>query len=71
MSRGGARPGAGRKPGGDPTRTFSVNPRGSEYAILKNAAALAGKTLSRFLVDAGLKEAASLAPQEGGACGGK
>ena len=43
----------------DPIRTFSVNPRASEHAFLKKAAADAGKTLSRFLVDAGLKEAAA------------
>ena len=50
----------GRQPLNDPIRTFSVNPRSSEYAAIKEAAAAQGKTLSRFLVDAALKEAAAM-----------
>ena len=47
----------GRRPLGDPIRSFSINPRASEYAVLKDAAEKSGKTLSRFCVDAALKEA--------------
>ena len=57
MSRGGARPGAGRKPSGEPLKKLSIAPHLSEYDALKNAAALAGKTLSRFVIDAAMEKA--------------
>ena len=63
MSRGGARPGAGRKPSGERARTTSINPRRSEYAILKAAAEQAGKTFSRFVIDAALEKANAMRPQ--------
>lgn len=54
MSSGGRRPGAGRKPSGDPCKKISIAPRLSEYAILKKAAE---KTFSRFVIDAALEKA--------------
>ena len=56
-THGGARKGAGRKPSGDPTKKFSIAARMSEYAVLKDAAGKAGKTVSRFVVEAALEKA--------------
>ena len=50
----------GPKPSGDPVCKMSVSPRVSESGIIRKAAAAQGKTLSRFLVDAALKEAAAM-----------
>lgn len=56
-THGGARPGSGRKPSGDPTKKFSIAARMSEYTVLKDAAEKAGKTISRFVVEAALEKA--------------
>ena len=53
----------GPKPSGDPVCKMSVSPRASEGRAIREAAARAGKTLSRFFVDAALKEAALMNAQ--------
>ena len=57
MSWGGARKGAGRKPSADPTRKMSVAMRETELRLLKAAAGNAGKSFSRYVVDAALEKA--------------
>ena len=57
MSWGGARKGAGRKPSGNPTKKMSVAMRETELRLLKAAAEDAGKSFSRYVVDAALEKA--------------
>lgn len=58
--RGGFREGAGRPKSGDPTKKFSMSARTSEYEVIEQLAAAAGKTVSRYLVELALKEAGRL-----------
>lgn len=55
-NRGGAREGAGRPKGDDPTKKFSMSARLSEYEIIEQAAKKAEKTVSRYLVELALKD---------------
>ena len=58
--RGGKRKGAGRPPSGDPVRNMTIAPKESERAALQAAAARCGKSVSRFVIDAAMKEAMSI-----------
>lgn len=53
--RGGRRDGAGRKPTGKKYKIFSVCGTEEEISEIKMKARQSGKTLSRFVVDAALK----------------
>lgn len=53
--RGGKREGAGRKPTGKKYKVFSVCGTEEEIAEIKTRAMQSGKTLSRFVMDAALK----------------
>lgn len=54
---GDAREGGGRKPSGDPCKKLSIAPRMSEYAVIKKAAEDAGKSFSRYVIDAAMEKA--------------
>lgn len=53
--RGGRREGAGRKPTGKKYKIFSVCGTEEEIEEIKMRASQSGKTLSRFVIDAALK----------------